>query len=108
MFRAEIHQLADRTTLGLEGRFAGEWAKQAKSLITEGSIPAKLVIDLSEVSYVDSVGEQVLIWFGSIGALFVAETSYTRDVCERLHLFLERDSGNPSNEKKKEAARPRR
>jgi hypothetical protein len=108
MFRAEFHQLAEGTTLGLEGRFVGEWAEQAKSLVTKGSVPTKLVIDLTEVSYVDSVGERVLIWFGSIGALFVAETSYARDVCERLHLFLKKDPGNSSYERHDEAARPGR
>jgi hypothetical protein len=99
MLRAEFHQLANAMTLGLEGRFVGEWAEQVKSLVTKRSLPPKLIIDLTEVTYVDSVGEQVLIWFSSIGATFIAEICYARDVCERLHLPLKGDPGNPSSER---------
>ena len=44
---------------------------------------------MSEVTYVDSIGEQVLDWLGRTGE-FVAENSYARDVCERLNLVLVR------------------
>ncbi len=99
MFRAEIHPLANGMTLGLEGRFVSEWAEHAESLVTKGSPPEKLVVDLTEVSYVDSVGEEALIWFHRIGATFVAETCYARDVCQRLHLPLKEDPGNSSSER---------
>jgi hypothetical protein len=108
MFRAEIHPLANGMILGLEGRLVGEWAEHAKSLVTKGSVPEKLVVDLTEVSYVDSVGEEVLIWFGSVGATFVAETCYGRDVCQRLHLPLRGDPGNFSGERHNARVRPGR
>jgi hypothetical protein len=86
MLRIEFGQLADGPTATLQGRFVGDWAEQAKSLFMHASVPAGLVIDLREVTYVDSVGEEVLVWFRSIGATFVAENSYSLDACERLHL----------------------
>jgi hypothetical protein len=86
MFRAEIHELANGPTLKMEGRLVGESAEQARSLVTQDSVPKGLIVDVTEVSYVDSVGEQVLSWFHSIGAVFVAKGIYAAGVCERLHL----------------------
>jgi hypothetical protein len=83
----------------MEGRLVGNWAEQAKSLVTKTSVPAGLIIDLTDVTYVDSVGEEVLIWFRIIGAMFVAETSYVLDVCERLRLLLKEDPSNSSGER---------
>jgi hypothetical protein len=49
-------------------------------------VPKGLIVDLTEVSYVDSVGEQLLKWLGSVGAKFVAGNVYAVGVCERLRL----------------------
>ncbi len=99
MFRAEIHQLTNGPTLKLEGRLVGDWAEQAKSLVTKASVPAGLVIDLTEVTYVDSVGEQVLTWLRSIGAKFIAKAIYAADVCERLRLPLHGGPNSSSDER---------
>ena len=98
MFRAEIQQLTNGSTLKLEGRLVGEWAEQAKALVTKSAVPAGLVIDLTDVSYIDSVGEQVLTWFSSIGAVFVAKAVYVAGVCERLRLPLQKESASGSTE----------
>lgn len=63
-----------------------------------------LVVDLTEVTFVDSVGEQVLLFFGQFGAEFVAETSYSLDICERLHLRLVQ--GRPSDANTPSASNP--
>jgi hypothetical protein len=86
MFRAEIHWLANGPTLKLEGRVIGAWAEQARSLVTEDVVPKGLIVDLSDVSYVDVVGEELLNWLGSIGAKFLATNVYSAGVCERLNL----------------------
>lgn len=91
MFRAEIYWAADGPSLKMEGRLIGAWAEQARSLVTKAVIPKGLIVDLSDVSYVDQVGEELLNWLGSIGAKFVATNVYAAGVCERLHLpILER------------------
>jgi hypothetical protein len=93
MFRAEIHWLADGPTLKMEGRLIGAWAEQAKSLVTKNVVPKGLMVDLSDVSYVDKRGEELLNWLGSIGAKFVATNVYAGGICERLNLpVLERPS----------------
>jgi ABC-type transporter Mla MlaB component len=86
MFRAEIRWLENGPTLKMEGKLAGDWAEQARDLVTKDLVPKGLVVDLTEVSYVDSAGEQLLKWLASVGAVFVAGTVYAFAVCDRLRL----------------------
>jgi hypothetical protein len=88
MLRAEIRWLKNGPTLKMAGRLVGDWAEQARSLVTEDIIPKGLIVDLTEISSVDCVGEQLLKWLGSVGAEFVARSIYALDVCERLDLPL--------------------
>jgi len=90
MFRAQINQLANGPTLKMEGNLVGQWAEEAKSLLTNGPVPQGLVVDLTDVSYVDSVGEDVLAWFASVGACFMAKAVYAASLCERLQLPVHR------------------
>ena len=90
MFRAQIHQLSAGPTLRMEGRLVGIWAEQVGVAMTNGIKPKGLVVDLTEITYGDSVGEQVLAWFASIGILFAAEAGYAAELCERLQLPLQR------------------
>ena len=86
MFRAEIQWLASGPTLKLEGKLVADWAEQARCLVTKDVLPKGLIVDLTEVSYIDSVGEQLLKWLASVGALFVAGSVYAFAVCDRLRL----------------------
>ncbi len=86
MFRAEIQWLASGPTLKLEGKLAADWAEQARCLVTRNVLPKNLVVDLTGVSYIDSVGEELLKWLASVGALFVAGNVYAIGVCDRLGL----------------------
>jgi len=88
MFRAEIHHFTNGPVLKMEGRLVGDWAEQALSLVARGSVPKELIVDLTDVTYVDFVGEQVLNWLSSVGATFVANNVYVAGVCERLDLPL--------------------
>ena len=90
MFRAQINQLANGPTLKMEGNLVGQWAEEAKSLLTNGPVPHGLVVDLTDVSYVDSVGEDVLAWFASVGVSFMAKAVYAASLCERLQLPVHR------------------
>lgn len=88
MLRVEILDSADTLKLGLEGRFTGEEAEQTRMLTTRCRNGTRLIVDLTNVEFIDAVGEDVLLFFGRFGAEFVAPTSYTLDVCQRLHLSL--------------------
>src|SRR5271165_7474318 len=93
MLRVEVHDSANSLSFKLEGRFTGVDAENTRSLITRCREGMGLVVDLTEVTFIDSVGEEVLSFFGRFGAEFVAQTSYTLDVCERLHLLLANAGG---------------
>jgi hypothetical protein len=86
MFRAEIYWLANGPILKMDGRLSGAWAEQARSLVTKDVVPNGLIVDLSDVTYVDQTGEELLSWLGSIGAKFMPTNVYAAGVCERLSL----------------------
>jgi hypothetical protein len=97
MLRVEICDSANSLTLKLEGRFTGNDAENTRTLITRCRERMKLVIDLTDVTFIDSMGEEVLSFFGRFGAEFAASTSYTLDICERLHLRLAPDGASDTN-----------
>jgi hypothetical protein len=88
MLRVQILDCANGLTLKLEGRFTGDDAENTRVLITRLRDGMRFVLDLTGVTFIDSVGEEVLSFFGRCGAEFIVSTSYTLDVCERLHLHL--------------------
>ena len=92
MLRAAFSHKNDGLTLKLQGRLVGAWAVEVKSLVARHFVPNGLLVDLSEVTYVDSVGEQLLLWLRDSQAKFVAETCHARDICERLQLALQGDA----------------
>jgi anti-anti-sigma regulatory factor len=61
----------------LEGKLVADWAEQAKRLVTKDVLPKGLMVDLTDVSYVDSVGEQLLCgWLVSAQCLSVAASTH--------------------------------
>jgi hypothetical protein len=97
MLRVEMHNSANSLSLKLEGRFTGDDAESTRTLITRHRAGLRLVVDLTDVTFIDFVGEEVLSFFGRFGAEFAASTSYTRDVCERLNLRLARDGASDTD-----------
>jgi hypothetical protein len=97
MLRVEVHDASSTTWLRVEGRFVGAFAEDTKAMVVRCKLPSHLVVDLSELMFVDAEGEEVLLWLARIGAQFVANSFYSLDVCERLRLpiFQESGSGRP-------------
>jgi len=90
MLLVEMHNSSNAFIIRLEGRFTGEGAEHVRTLATRFHGEKTLVIDLTEGTFVDAVGEEVLSFLKRLGAEFLADTAYTLDVCERLHLPLAR------------------
>jgi len=86
MLRVEIRDSAETLTVTLEGRFAGDDAEHTRTLAARFAARGRLLVDLTEVVFIDAVGEQVLSFLGQLGAEFVTPNSYVLDVCERLNL----------------------
>jgi hypothetical protein len=88
MLRVITTQTVDILTIKLEGRLTGERAEQVPTLVTRSNTEMRLVVDITELMFVDALGEEVLSFLKRFGAQFLAETAYSLDVCERLHLPL--------------------
>jgi hypothetical protein len=90
MLRIETEELDGVLNCRLEGRFTGEGAEQVRALVTRCDSKLQLVVDLTEILFIDAIGEEVLSFVKKLHAQFIAETSYSRDICERLNLPLVR------------------
>jgi len=86
MLRVEICDSTETLILRLEGRFIGDDAEHTRTLAARCATRGKLLVDLTEVEFIDAAGEEVLCFLGQLGAEFVAPNSYALDVCERLNL----------------------
>ena len=92
MLRVKMQEAVDVLTFRLEGRLTGEGAEHVRTLVTRSDPEMLLVVDLTEVMFIDGVGEDVLSLLKRLGAEFIAETSYSLHVCERLGLPLLRSN----------------
>jgi hypothetical protein len=88
MLRVEVHDSAETLTVRFEGRFAGDDAEHTRTLAARFAARRKLLVDLTEVVFIDAVGEEVLAFLGQLGGEFVSPNSYVLDVCERLNLRM--------------------
>ena len=86
MLRVQTQESDSTLICRLEGRFTGDGAEEVRTLVTRCDSKLELVVDLTDLMFIDAVGEEVLLFAKRLGAQFVAETSYSRDVCERLEL----------------------
>ena len=86
MLRMYFQEGPNGIVVRIEGRFVKEFAEHARTLIGNSNDVSRFVLDLSEVTFVDAVGESVLVWLKEMGVRFAADSAYCRDVCERLAL----------------------
>ena len=98
MLRVEFaHDGNGTLTVRLQGRLVGPYAEDARVTLARYQFPASIMVDLSEVTFVDPFGERVLLWLGQLGAKFVAVNVYARSICERLQLQVsEQHAGSVS------------
>lgn len=89
MLRVEFNRNgAGALVVRLFGRMVGPYAEDARIALARFQLPPSIAVDLSEVSFIDPLGEQVLLWLGRLGATFVVDDLYTRGICERLQLRI--------------------
>jgi hypothetical protein len=94
MLRVEFDHDGNGTLMvRLQGRLAGPYAEDAMVALERYQDQQPILVDLSQLIFVDLIGEQVLSWLGRRGAGFVAANLYSRSVCERLRLRLS-ENGN--------------
>jgi hypothetical protein len=95
MLRVQTQELDGALICRLEGRFTSQGAEEVRTLVTRCDGKLVLLVDLTDVMFIDAIGEEVLLFVKRLGAQFVAETAYSRDVCERLQLpFIDKRKSN--------------
>jgi hypothetical protein len=92
MFRTEMRWRADGPTLKMEGRLSRDWAGRARSIVTRRVVPEGLLVDLTQLDYIDAECGQLLKWLAGLGAEFVADVGYAVETCERLNLPLRQNT----------------
>lgn len=80
--------LLGAATLRMSGRMAEGCREEVESSLSPHRALPNLLVDLTEVTYINRAGEETLCWLGQQGAKFTADNSYAQHVCERLHLSL--------------------
>ena len=90
MLRVEMHDGNGTLVVRLYGRLTAEYGEQIQTLLIRCNPETKLVVDLSELTFVDSNGEEVLSSFGQQHGEFIADNVYAKNLCERLKLPLAR------------------
>ncbi|MDR3742041.1 MAG: hypothetical protein P4L40_23720 [Terracidiphilus sp.] len=96
MLRITIHEPEGTATMRmtLEGRVAGPWAMELDR-VWAGTFPRlgrrRLIIDLSDVTYADSVGKSVLVRILSHGnAEVIASSLQTYDLAQEVTRLYQR------------------
>jgi len=95
MFRIDVVEEDGKATMmKIAGRLGAECAEEVRQQVVRCGDPHRLAVDLSEVTFIQNSGEEVLAWLGNIGARFIADGFYSLAFCERLHLPILKGNGS--------------
>jgi hypothetical protein len=98
ILRVEFSHDANGTVLlRLQGRLVGVYAEDARITMARYQVPQKVVVELTELTFIDSSGEDLLLWLDRIGTEFIADNVYCRAVCERNTQFWVVNCSRPSH-----------
>jgi hypothetical protein len=86
MLRITLPTCEEHPVYFLEGRLAGLWTKEFIRVTNQLGPGTTAVFDIENVFYVDSLGEETLLWLNRLGAAFIVENVYGQSLCKRLHL----------------------
>jgi|SRR5687767_8886026 len=87
MLRITIQSEVSTMRFILEGRLAGPWVDEVRSCwaAAESLGTRRLImVDLSEVGFIDQAGKELLAWMHQRGTQFVAEGLMTKAVIEEV------------------------
>ena len=88
MLRVQIRDASNSLIIRIEGRFDSDAAECVQTTVARLNTTLDLVVDVTDVTFVDPSGESVLRFLKRIGAVFVADNLYSLHICDRLRLPL--------------------
>ena len=68
MLRVQTQELNGALMCRLEGRFTGKGAEEVRTLVTRCDSNLQLIVDLTDVMFIDTIGEEVLSFVKKLGA----------------------------------------
>ena len=98
MLKITFQDMPDRTTVKLEGKLSGPWVEELERSWTEHSPRASenVIIDLSDVTYIDPEGKRLLARMVEKGVCFEGThlmTKYVIDEITRVGIRSARNGG---------------
>ena len=96
MLRISYSDMAGGQRWTLYGRLSGPWVEELRSCwrqVRHRSPLARATVDLTEVTFIDTAGEDLLGEMLSAGAEFIATGIFTKYVLERLKNHQEGELG---------------
>jgi hypothetical protein len=93
VLKITITDLPDEQRWSLQGHLAGQWAVELQSTWREARRAAdtrRRIVELTEVTSIDRIGEAVLAEIMSEGAKFIASDVYTKHLLRNLRSELKR------------------
>src|SRR5690349_12105280 len=89
MLRITIHDSSTGTTFQLEGKLAGVWVgelEQCWITATSALQGRRMAVDLTQVSFIDAEGKNLLERMAAAGAELVASGPLTKSICEEARI----------------------
>jgi ABC-type transporter Mla MlaB component len=84
LLRITIQKGSGPATLKLEGKLAGPWVEELKDVWGSVSPNEPVLVDLFDVSFVDTSGKDLLAQMWQGGADFVADSPFMKQVIEEV------------------------
>ena len=84
MLRITVQKGSGPVTLKLEGKLAGPWVEELKDVWRPGTAAEAVLVDLSDASFVDASGKDLLAQMWQGGADFVADSPLMKQVIEEV------------------------
>lgn len=86
MLRITAESEAGTTKIRLEGKLSGPWVDELERswYATTETDPLGIVIDLSQVTFIDAEGKKLLAWMGRQGAVFQAVSCMTKCIVDEI------------------------
>src|SRR5436190_18052462 len=89
MLRITIHDSSTATKFQLEGKLAGAWVgelEQCWITATSALQGRRMAVDLTQVSFIDGEGKNLLERMAAAGADLVAAGPLTKSICEEARI----------------------
>jgi hypothetical protein len=84
MLRITIHKDAAATRFALEGKLVGDWVSELERCWLQAAASPPIRVELTDVSFVDRAGEELLARMAATGVELSAADVLTRALVEEI------------------------